>query len=329
MYVKEKEKRDNDLENVSVGGNLTTAGPPCNCVYNCYNIVGKDHIKIIFDNYNELGSHSLQTAYISGCIKESNRGGRKRSRLFCYTVKINDKEIKVCRKAFVNMHGVTFKRIRNVIEKITSSGGTIPNQRGMLNFLAKKLELVERHINKVINFHFYLKRSVAMLYVDYKDWIIQEDENGEENIVKLWKYRKVFNEIKQKKILNLCRSSITSKTNEEEEDENPPSSSSPIHTIKEEEKQTDKEKEKENNNKEEEETYPLSSSPIHTETNYEEKEKENKNRKRKKKEEDNKRLLDKRQKVILEGQTVAVLVVLVITQTDKNVIIKLQSPTTD
>lgn len=114
-------------------------GPSCDCSAKCYEKVGEDNIKVIFTNYWALKSHDLQSHYIHNRVQvidvkrgrvKGRESRRKASRV--YTVLVNNVAVDVCKQAFLNIHGLSDKRVRNVLVKAAaSSTGTLtPDQRG-------------------------------------------------------------------------------------------------------------------------------------------------------------------------------------------------------
>ena len=53
-------------------------GPPCDCKNKCYDKVGRDNIKLLFDKYWAMENHDLQSQYIHKRVTESDA---KRSRV--------------------------------------------------------------------------------------------------------------------------------------------------------------------------------------------------------------------------------------------------------
>lgn len=137
-----KAKRDSGESYVSPRSGVVAEkkpGPPCSCNNLCYNKVGVDNIKLIFDGYWGLGNHDAQSNYILCRVSDveakrsrvkGRESRRKKSRV--YTVMLRNTTYTVCMQAFINMHAISEKRVRNVMAKAASSptGTLTTDQRG-------------------------------------------------------------------------------------------------------------------------------------------------------------------------------------------------------
>uniref|UniRef100_A0A6P7F869 Uncharacterized protein LOC114325933 n=1 Tax=Diabrotica virgifera virgifera TaxID=50390 RepID=A0A6P7F869_DIAVI len=135
-----------------------TVGSPCSC--GCFEKVGLEKISIIFKNFWELSEYNLQNAYLSKRVKSvsvnrcriKNRPSRK-LRSIEYSVLFESNEFKVCRKAFYAIHGVTEKRVRTVLNKVSTSGTVELDRRGNKNPVNKvsveMKETVMLHVNSL------------------------------------------------------------------------------------------------------------------------------------------------------------------------------------
>lgn len=193
-------------------------GPPCSCPLKCYDSVGQSEIENIFNNYWKMADHHSQTAYLSDRVtsrevKRSRVKGRpsRVSRTLKYTVLKENKEIEVCRTAFVNIHNITVKRIRNAVDKMMTGAGSFDkDQRGKhvpgTKIEENKLNLARKHIlslrtvssrhtgaNSSKSRHLRPGLNCKILYDMYRQWMASENESSE-NIIKEWKYREIFHE---------------------------------------------------------------------------------------------------------------------------------------
>lgn len=192
-------------------------GPPCSCNYKCYEVLGMDHIQIIFDNFYGMTSHDKQTQYLADFVtsrevKRSRVKGRpaRTLRTFKYVVKKENKIIEVCRTAFLHIHAVSEKRVRNAVDKAmrSSTGIVTPDQRGRHvpgnKLEEEKVNTVKEHILslKTVSSHYTRAKSPnrrylppglnrKLVYELYKEWMEKENK-GTENIVKEWKYLSVL-----------------------------------------------------------------------------------------------------------------------------------------
>ncbi|KAG5883597.1 hypothetical protein JTB14_025171 [Gonioctena quinquepunctata] len=112
-------------------------GPDCDCKrLKCFQVVSKANAKEIIRDFNELSSYNEQSLHLTGLIavhKVKNRRPRKNEQdakfydnVFTYKVRIYDnneaKDIPVCYKAFLSLHGVSGKRIQNIQKHLKISG---------------------------------------------------------------------------------------------------------------------------------------------------------------------------------------------------------------
>ncbi|GBN59892.1 hypothetical protein AVEN_180493-1 [Araneus ventricosus] len=110
-------------------------GEPCSC--QSFSKIRQDNVQHIFNAFWELGNYDLQNSYlsklvISNDVKRSYVRGRpsRTLRRLDYTVVINNEKYSVFRKAFYSMHCVSEKRVRTAINKTTSTGTVVSDQRG-------------------------------------------------------------------------------------------------------------------------------------------------------------------------------------------------------
>ena len=103
-------------------------GPPCTCKQACFDkIGGMQNVSKIFISFWNIGEYNKQTAYLQKFIsrKEVSRSrvkdkiGRRKNTLK-YSVMVNDVEYKVCKIAFMSIHGVSKKRLSFAIKQIST-----------------------------------------------------------------------------------------------------------------------------------------------------------------------------------------------------------------
>ena len=159
---KAKKARNSGLEYRSpFSGRMVAArhvGQPCGCTKNCFAAVGMDVIQAIHSDYWALNDHSLQTAFIQKYVKTvdikkhyTSVVSSQRSCMREYFFKVADKEVTVCKKAFVSVLGVTLGRVDNAVKSQTASGVLKPDGRGKHSNHSRvqeeRLQLVKDHIN--------------------------------------------------------------------------------------------------------------------------------------------------------------------------------------
>lgn len=211
-------------------------GPPCACNDKCFDVLGMDYIQTIFDAFYGLASHDKQTQYLadrvsSREVKRSRVKGRppRVLRTLRYVIKKDDKETEVCRTAFLNIHAVSEKRVRNAVHKAKSTGTGVvtPDQRGKHVPAGKlddaKIALVKEHIRslKTVSSHYtgahspnrrYLPSDLnrKLVYQLYKQWVESENK-GKENIVKEWKYLSVLDSFNKGLEPSICTHKFNTK----------------------------------------------------------------------------------------------------------------------
>lgn len=218
--VQRKKKRDSGESYTSTRGVAMPArkvGAACACPQKCFDLVGREHIDLIFNDYWAMGSHDRQSEYLANHVtsqdvkrsKVKDRPSRKFRRL-CYTVKKGNKELEVCRTAFISIHGVSEKRVRNAMDKMGPSGMVEKDKRGKhvpgVKIPANKEKLAREHILslRTVSSHYTRAKSPnrryllpglnrKIMYDMYKDWLVKENK-GIENLVKEWKYVQLVNE---------------------------------------------------------------------------------------------------------------------------------------
>ena len=93
--VQRKKKRDSGESYTSTSGVAMPArkvGAACACPRKCFNLVGREHIDVIFNDYWALASHDRQSEYLANRVtsqevKRSKVKGRPSRvlRQLCYT----------------------------------------------------------------------------------------------------------------------------------------------------------------------------------------------------------------------------------------------------
>ncbi|XP_047494539.1 tigger transposable element-derived protein 1-like isoform X2 [Penaeus chinensis] len=218
--VQRKKKRDSGESYTSTSGVAMPArkvGAACACPEKCFDLVGRENIDLIFNDYWAMGSHDRQSEYLANHVtsqdvkrsKVKDRPSRTLRRL-CYTVKKGNKELEVCRTAFISIHGVSEKRVRNAMDKMGPSGMVEKDKRGKhvpgVKIPANKEKLAREHILslRTVSSHYTRAKSPnrrylppglnrKIMYDMYKDWLVKENK-GIENLVKEWKYVQLVNE---------------------------------------------------------------------------------------------------------------------------------------
>lgn len=113
-----------------------TIGPDCNCRLECYKKINEGKRQEIFEQFYALKSYDEQGSYLYGLIRKHDVK-RKRALMsdgkfstYKYHIRCNGKFIQVCKTAFANIHSISFKKIRNLCEKLDHDVLYPHDQRG-------------------------------------------------------------------------------------------------------------------------------------------------------------------------------------------------------
>ena len=111
------------------GGHVAarTIGLPCRC--GCFEKVGRENVQQVFSEFWALGDFNLQNEYLASVIKSIDvarsrvkERPSRRKRSVTYNVKCQSELISVCAVAFRNIHGIGERRVRTVLDKVSSTG---------------------------------------------------------------------------------------------------------------------------------------------------------------------------------------------------------------
>lgn len=202
MYVSSTTKR-------IVGARVV--GQPCRD--GCFDRVTRDGVESIFRAFWDLGDHDAQTHYLQKMMnvipvkrKRTCADVSRRSNTIEYTVLMNHQPIKVCKKGFVAMHGISNSRTLYALRKMTNTGLLIPDQRGRrepANKIADSdLERVKEHIRLLLSsqcsqtkslHHFYIESglNVPKMHNNYISWM--KNNHPSEKKVTQHYYRDILN----------------------------------------------------------------------------------------------------------------------------------------
>lgn len=170
-------------------------GNDCKCPKKCYEKVLNEDREKIFNEFWNYGNYDLQNSYLHGRIKISGVKRRytkkdesRRNNTVSYTILKNSVEINVCKKAFLNIHGVQKSRgrIEQLVKKMSDGLSTSPlDKRGLHDARSNKYteeqnESVFAHISSIPKYQSHYSRkdnpdklffgheySYSNLYEDY------------------------------------------------------------------------------------------------------------------------------------------------------------------
>ncbi|XP_050704971.1 uncharacterized protein LOC126990393 [Eriocheir sinensis] len=218
-----KHKRNVGEAYISVKTNRHVAaraiGPPC--ADGCFDRVGREGIRAIFEAFWALGDYELQNAYIQKLVKtvpikrkRTLAEVSRRSHTFLYSVMINGASHSVCKRGFASMHGLSLSRVESASKKMTLTGTLIADKRGRRvpqnKIVGMQADRVREHIKLLpaMSCHYsrfkaphrrYLDSSLTIkkLYDSYVEWM--EKEHSNEPFVTFSYYSDVFT-----KEFNIC-----------------------------------------------------------------------------------------------------------------------------
>lgn len=115
-------------------------GPDCLCPNKCFDKVGEETVQKIFRDFWALGDYNSQNAYLFGLInilgvkrRYTKNQASRRNFTITYCIKKKGENVNVCKKAFLNIHGLQRNRgrINNLANKM-KGGQSVPppDQRG-------------------------------------------------------------------------------------------------------------------------------------------------------------------------------------------------------
>lgn len=113
-------------------------GPDCECPNKCYEKIGSETIQKIFKDFWALGDYNSQNAYLFGLINLTNVKRRytkkeksRRNFTITYNIKRRGQNVTVCKKAFLNIHGLQRNRgrINNLANKMKEGESVPPPDR--------------------------------------------------------------------------------------------------------------------------------------------------------------------------------------------------------
>lgn len=219
--LENKRNRNLGLEYSSKQGKIyekRDIGLDCICPKKCYERVNESERKHIFNEFWKCGNYDIQNAYLHGRIQvckvkrryTKNREESRRNNTVTYTVLKNSQEIVVCKKAFLNIHGLQKSRgrIEQLVKKIAQGLSMSPlDKRGLHQkrpnkFSNDQQNNVIEHINQIPKYqsHYSRKDNPNKVYVGHEYTLLNLYEDfrskfcKEKNVdpVSFDKYRKIF-----------------------------------------------------------------------------------------------------------------------------------------
>ena len=119
---------------------------PCGCALPCYERLSKQQREKIFHGFWSTSSFDVQNAYLCGCVKildvkrhYTSKGTESRRNLTrVYYVRKGPVTVRVCKVAFLRIHGVSNGRLFRALQAQKEGNGA-PQKKGEDTHLATKL----------------------------------------------------------------------------------------------------------------------------------------------------------------------------------------------
>ena len=144
----------------------------CGCSLRCCEKLSSTERKRIFESFWATGNFDVQNAYLCGCMKVlpvsrwySPRGTQSRRHyLRTFYVKRGSVSVRLCKKAFLSMHGVPNWHLDHALRAQEASGGALHcNQRGRHEPKNKTksdtIDSIKAHINSFPHYKSHYSRK--------------------------------------------------------------------------------------------------------------------------------------------------------------------------
>ena len=189
---------------------------PCKCALRCFEKVSAAQRTKLFDGFWSVESFDVQNTYLCGCVQihnvarryTSRRNESRRQFTRLYYVKNGAISIRICKVAFLKIHGVSNGRLGHALKAQEVTGGTPhSDQRGKHPPANKTsdgvIDGIKAHINSFPHYKSHYSRkdnphkkflsphlNVQKMYRLYKEKCEEDDTRAASE----WVYRRVFNE---------------------------------------------------------------------------------------------------------------------------------------
>ena len=185
----------------------------CGCTLRCCDKVSLEQRKKLFSGFWGIGEFDVQNAYINGCVKSmpvkrhySSTARRGTTRL--YYVQNGEYSVRVCKVAFLKIHGISNGRLCRVITAAAELGGvprmdTRGHHEPSNKTSQEEMDFIHAHIESFPHYTSHYSRndnpnrtylspalSLSKMHVLYKERCTEDGKRP----VSDWVYRKVFNE---------------------------------------------------------------------------------------------------------------------------------------
>lgn len=157
-------------------------GDPCECKrFKCFQIITEEQRRTVINKLNSMSDRNEQNSHLCGLISIQDVKRRRprheeneanlRDNSFTFKIRLLDengafKEIEVCQKAFISLHGITNRRLITLKRYLKESGSSCHDRRGTHQNRPHKINdhtvrQIHDHIKsfKGRNSHYSLKSS--------------------------------------------------------------------------------------------------------------------------------------------------------------------------
>ena len=194
---------------------------PCTCKRKCFDLVGRDNIQAMHDNFWKIGDYNMAQRHLYKLLdsNEVKSDDSEQNIRFGYNVHVNYKPIQVCKEAFLNIFDIHASRVNNLKKKIQPDGslqGDMRGKQGTHNAIDPKLiDAVHDHIQSlnVCSSHYDIDGKVGskqyiVPHIDYDSMnkvytrYIEYCASKKIEHVKSYKYYEIFNKHYNISIMN-------------------------------------------------------------------------------------------------------------------------------
>lgn len=190
-------------------------GSPCTCKAKCFEKLTAEERTTICSKFWNLQSYNIQNAYLYGCMgktsikRKTKKRDTRRTSTIDYSVQLSDKSLKLCKNAFISLHGIGRGRVEYIVSKF-KTGVTVPerDKRGAHGKHKRKysendINIVHRFIDSLPRYESHYSRNKNLnkeyMSLDYNIELIYEKYKGNcqtENLsfVSSDKFRRIFTE---------------------------------------------------------------------------------------------------------------------------------------
>ena len=188
----------------------------CGCALRCSEKLLAEKRKAIFKGFWALGNYDVQNAYISGCIhvKPVQRhyvhgaSSSRRCNTRLYYIKDGEFSVRVCKSAFLLMHGISNGHVSRAFQGVAKVGGFPKPDEGGRHVPPNEtseedMAFIHEHIQSFLNYTSHYSRSdnpnrkylspdlsLSKMYSLYRATCTEKGKKP----VSDWVYRRVFNE---------------------------------------------------------------------------------------------------------------------------------------